>query len=507
MTRLLRIHQMMDVQVASRPEAVAMVDTDGRAVIWRKLADHVDEAADVLRAQGVGPGDRVLIVAENCVSVAVLVMACSRLDAWAVPVNARLTKAEIDRVTAHAGPKVAIYTSHVSAEATAHADAAGARSCATGCGALRLAPCVPGAAEAPEPGADQVAVILYTTGTTGAPKGVMLTHGNLIFAAKASRDLRALTPDDLLYGALPLTHVFGLASMMLAAMCAGSTVALAVRFSAAAMFDALRQGASVVPAVPRMHALLMDHAARHGYERADAPRLRYVSSGAAPLDPAWKRKAEAFYGLPLQNGYGMTETTAGVSGTRNALGDPDTSVGLPLPGVAVRIDASVGAEPGVGEVLTGGPHIMKGYFGDAEATARVLTPDGFMRTGDLGRIDDAGRLHIVGRTKELIIRGGFNVYPPEVETALNDHPAVVQSAVIGRPAEGDEEVLAFCEISEPGAVTEADLAAFAGARLAGYKRPSRVFIVEALPTAPTGKILKQALLDHFSHLIATGSNA
>ena len=503
MTRLTRIHQMLDPHVAARPDAIAVIDTDGRAVSWRDFADHVEAATALLATQGVGSGDRVLIVAENCLSVAVLVMACSRVEAWAMPVNARLTAAEIDRVTAHAGPKVAFYTSHVSTEAAARAEATGAQPCVTEFGAMQLAALTPGAAELPERGADQVAVILYTTGTTGAPKGVMLTHGNLIFAAEASRDLRALTPDDLVYGALPLTHVFGLASMLMAATCTGCTVELAIRFSADAMFDALRRGATVVPAVPRMHALLMDHAARHGLQKADAPRLRYVSSGAAPLDPAWKRKAEAFYGLPLQNGYGMTETTAGVSGTRNAIGDPDTSVGPPLPGVELRIDPSVGVEPDVGEVLTRGPHIMKGYYRNPSETARAITPDGFMRTGDLGTIDDAGRLHIVGRAKELIIRGGFNVYPPEVEMALNDHPAVVQSAVIGRPADGDEEVLAFCEVIEAGAVTEVDLATFAGTRLSGYKRPSRVFIVEALPTAPTGKILKKSLLTHFSSLIET----
>jgi acyl-CoA synthetase (AMP-forming)/AMP-acid ligase II len=501
MARLTRIHQMLDPHVAARPDAIAVIDTDGRAVDWRAYAEHVEETTALMATQGVRPGDRVLIVAENCLSVAVLVLACSRIGAWAVPVNARLTAAEIDRVTEHAGPKIAFYTAHVSAEAAAHADAAGAQPCVTGFGALRCAALMPGAVEPPEQGADRVAVILYTTGTTGAPKGVMLTHGNLIFAAEASRDLRALTPDDLVYGALPITHVFGLASMLMAAARVGCTVELAVRFSAEGMFGALRRGATVVPAVPQMHALLMDHAARHGHETAEAPRLRYVSSGAAPLDPAWKRKAEAFYGLPLQNGYGMTETTAGVSGTRNAIGDPDTSVGPPLPGVEVRIDQSVGAEQGVGEVLTRGPHIMKGYYRNAGDTARAVTPDGFMCTGDLGRIDDAGRLHIVGRTKELIIRGGFNVYPPEVETALNDHPAVVQSAVVGRQAGGDEEVLAFCEVSDPNAVTEAELATFAGTRLAGYKRPSRVFIVEALPTAPTGKILKHALLKHFSKLI------
>ncbi|WP_372891301.1 class I adenylate-forming enzyme family protein [Rhodosalinus sp.] len=498
MSRVTRIHQMLTPHADARPEDVAIIDTDGTRVGWAGYAAQVEEAADLLARQDVGPGDRVMIVAENCLSLAVLMLACSRRDAWAVPVNARLTAAEIARFTDHARPKRIFYTAHVSGEAAAHAEAAGAAPCSLRSGALRIAAGPAGPAEPVESGADHVAVMLYTTGTTGMPKGVMLTHGNLIFAAGASRDLRDLVPGDRVYGALPMTHVFGLASMLMASALTGCAIELVPRFSAAALHAALTQGATVLPAVPQMHALLMAYAAEHGHASLGEAKLRYVSSGAAPLDPTWKRKAEAFYGLPLQNGYGMTETTAGVSGTRNTIGDPDTSVGPPLPGVEVIIDESVGAEPGVGEVLTRGPHVMAGYYRNPEATAAALTRAGFMRTGDLGRIDAAGRLHIVGRAKELIIRGGFNVYPPEVEAALNDHPAVIQSAVIGRPVEGDEEVLAFCQLTGPDATDATELGAFVGERLAGYKRPTRIFVVEALPAAATGKILKHRLLDQFT---------
>ncbi|SIS64981.1 Acyl-CoA synthetase (AMP-forming)/AMP-acid ligase II [Roseivivax lentus] len=497
-----RIHQMVARHAAERPTAPAMIDADGTRYDWAGYAAAIDAAAALLAAQGVGAGDRVLIVAENCFAVAATVMACSALDAWALPVNARMSPAEIDRIAAHAEPRAALYTSAVSKEAAAHAEAAGAQAMATAFGNVHVAALPGGAPEPVEEGPGQVAVILYTTGTTGAPKGVMLTHGNLIFAAGASRDLRNLVPDDHVYGALPLTHVFGLASMLMASAMTGCQVELATRFSAEALYQALKRGATVLPAVPQMHAVLMAYAAQHGHETLGSDRLRYVSSGAAPLDPAWKRKAEAFYGLPLQNGYGMTETTAGVSGTRNAIGDPDTSVGPPLPGVTVRLDESVGNEPGVGEVLTAGPHIMKGYYKNPEATAQALTADGFMRTGDLGRLDAEGRLHIVGRSKELIIRGGFNVYPPEVEAALNDHPAVVQSAVIGRKvAGGNEEVLAFCQITAPGAVEAETLGRFVAERLSGYKRPSRILIVDALPAAATGKILKHKLLETFAEAL------
>ena len=286
---------------------------------------------------------------------------------------------------------------------------------------------------------------------------------------------------------------------MASATC-GAEVQLETRFSPERLLAALRDGASVLPAVPQMHAILMKHTAERGIETLQGARLRYVSSGAAPLDPAWKRKAEAFYGLPLQNGYGMTESTAGVCGTRNPIGTPDVSVGPPLPGVEVAIDAVEGQD--AGEILTRGPHVMKGYFRNEVETAKVLDKDGWLHTGDLGRSDADGSLHVVGRSKELISRSGFNVYPPEVETALNDHRAVVQSAVIGRPRDGNEDVLAFVQLTAPAAATPEELREFVSGKLSKYKLPSAIVIVEALPAAATGKILKNKLLDTFADRLA-----
>ncbi|WP_150120761.1 class I adenylate-forming enzyme family protein, partial [Sulfitobacter sp. HI0040] len=256
---------------------------------------------------------------------------------------------------------------------------------------------------------------------------------------------------------------------------------------------------TLLSAVPQMHALLMQYTKEQGLTSLGSDRLRYVSSGAAPLDPAWKRKAEAFYGVALQNGYGMTETTAGVCATRNPIGSPDTSTGPALPGVEVRIDDSVpGGGEGSGEVQTRGAHIMKGYYRNPEETAKALDAEGWLRTGDLGRIDEHGHLHILGRSKELIIHGGFNVYPPEVEAALNDHPKVIQSAVIGRMKDGDEEVLAFVQIAPGDDVTAEELRTFVKEQLAGYKRPSQIVLATELPAAPTGKILKHRLLAAFA---------
>ncbi|NIZ12818.1 class I adenylate-forming enzyme family protein [Phaeobacter sp. HF9A] len=492
-----RIHHLLDQNLATRSERPAIRDCDGETYSWGAYAALVQEAETLLRDRGAAPGERVLVVGENCLSLPVLINACSRIGVWAVPVNARMSSAEIARIKTHARPVLTLYTSHISPEAAAHAGSAEALD--TGFGRLRFEPGTPDPEPIPDE-ADAPAILLYTTGTTGDPKGVMLSHANLLFAAQASVGLRDLTAEDHVYGGLPLTHVFGVASMLMASAQVGAMVELVTRFDPARLYSALLDGVTVLPAVPQMHALLMAYAEKQGISRLENAKLRYVSSGAAPLDPAWKRKAEAFYGLPLQNGYGMTESTAGVSGTRNAIGDPDTSVGPPLPGVEVTLDLALGEDPEVGEVLTRGAHVMTGYFRNPEATAQAIT-DGWLRTGDLGRFDDQGRLHIVGRSKELIIRGGFNVYPPEVEAALNDHPAVVQCAVIGRPAHGDEEILAFVQPTAPGATDAATLRSFVAERLAGYKRPSRIFVVETLPAAATGKILKHQLLTRFAALL------
>lgn len=487
-------HDLPDAQAARRPGARALIDTTGADWTWAGLKAASEELAQVLARAGVARGDRVLILAENCNAAVAALYACSRLGAAAVPVNARQTAAEVDRVIAHATPAAILATTAVSPDAAAHAARLGAQPVEGRFGRLHMI------ARTGDPeGEGDVAVVLYTTGTTGTPKGVMLTHGNLIFGGRTSATLRGMTADDLIYGVLPITHVFGLASIVTAAAVAGACIRFEPRFVAARLYAALTEGVTLLSAVPQMHALLMEYTREQGFERLPGQTLRYVSSGAAPLDPTWKRKAEGFYGVALQNGYGMTETTAGVSVTQSGIGDPDTSTGPALPGVDLRIDETVpGGGDGAGEVVVHGPNIMKGYFRNTDATATALSPDGWLRTGDLGRLDGQGRLHILGRSKELIIHGGFNVYPPEVEAALNDHPQVIQSAVIGRMEAGDEKVLAFVQVAEGCDLTEADLRAFVAERLAGYKRPARIILATSLPAAPTGKILKHHLLDAFA---------
>ncbi|MEM6940066.1 MAG: AMP-binding protein [Pseudomonadota bacterium] len=490
---------LLEAQVTARPQARALLDSSGASWDWTTLDQASDALADRLRGAGVEPTDRVLLLSENCAAAVAALFAAWKIGAVIVPVNARMTEGEVTRIISHATPAAVLTTSAVSGEAARHGARIGAERLTGPFGTLDLA----ARQSDPDPALDGVSVLLYTTGTTGAPKGVMLTHAGMRFGGQASANLRRMTDQDIVYGALPITHVFGLVSVLTAAITAGASVQFEARFSAAKLFAAVRGGVSILPAVPQMHALVMQYVKEQGLERLDAPRLRYTSSGGAPLDPAWKRKAEAFYGLPLQNGFGMTETTSGASATDNPIGTDDISVGPPTPGTEIKIDAAApggdGAE--VGEVMVRGPHVMRGYYRNPEETTRALTTDGWLRTGDLGKIDGAGNLHILGRSKELIIHGGFNVYPPEVEAALNEHPQVIQAAVIGRAQDGDEEVLAFVQVAEGDPLKEAELRAFVKERLAGYKRPGRIFIATALPAAPTGKILKHKLLDAFSEAL------
>ncbi len=497
MVTMARVEDFLAHQVATRPNSPSLSDSSGAAWSFADLDRASDDLAEELRAAGVAALDRVLLLSENCAAAVATLFAAWKLGAVAIPVNARQTEAEVKRILDHARPAAVLMTSHVSKDAAAHAERLGASPVSGAFGRLELGTPL---ASNPDAELEGVAVLLYTTGTTGDPKGVMLTHANMRFGGEASSNLRRMVPEDVIYGVLPLTHVFGLVSVVTAAVSAGAQVRQEARFSAQALYEAVMGGVTVLPAVPQMHALVMQYSKEKGLAQLGSPSLRYVSSGGAPLDPAWKRKAEAFYGLPLQNGFGMTETCSGASATDNPIGSPDISVGPKTPGTEIMIDdqAPGGNGAGEGEVLVRGPHVMRGYYRNPAETEKALTPEGWLRTGDLGKIDEKGHLHILGRSKELIIHGGFNVYPPEVEAAINDHPQVIQCAVVGQLVAGDEKVLAFVQVAAEGDVSEEELRAFVGERLAGYKRPSRYIIATTLPAAPTGKILKHRLKEAFA---------
>lgn len=490
-----RVEDFLKARVNAAPDSMALSDSSGERWTYADLDRASDDLADHLRAAGVQPTDRVLLLVENCAAAVASLHAAWKIGAVIIPFNARQTAGEVEKVLNHATPAAVLMTAHVSDVAAAHGARMGAREVTGAFGALMLLE----NQSDPDTNLTDVAVLLYTTGTTGDPKGVMLTHDSVRFGGQASSKLRRMVPEDVVYGVLPMSHVFGLISVLVGACHTGAHVRIDARFSAQRLYDAAMDGVTIIPAVPQMHALVMQYTKEQGMERLASPTLRYVSSGGAPLDPAWKRKAESFYELPLQNGFGMTETSSGASATDNPIGSPDVSVGPITPGTRARIDAHAPGGNGVdeGEVQVAGPHVMKGYYRNPAETAKALE-GGWLHTGDLGKIDADGRLYILGRSKELIIHGGFNVYPPEVEAALNDHPQVIQSAVVGRTKDGDEEVLAFVQIAEGDVLDVAALRSFVKERLAGYKRPKHIILATALPAAPTGKLLKHKMIEAFA---------
>ncbi|MBI3453998.1 MAG: AMP-binding protein, partial [Rhodospirillales bacterium] len=346
--------------------------------------------------------------------------------------------------------------------------------------------------------ASDTAFLQYTSGSTGTPKGVVLTHDNLLFIAGRSSEMRRLARTDRVYAVLPVSHVFGLASVLNGTLYQGGRLDLIPRFEAEAAARAFAaDGITVFQGVPQMYARLAAFAESRG--NFLAPTLRYISSGGAPLDPGIKARIEALWGLPLHNGYGLTETSPTATTTVIERPVDDESVGPPLPDVGLRIVGPDGRAlpPGeVGEIEIRGRLVMKGYYRAPEATAAAMRPDGFFKSGDLGRIDARGHLYVVGRVRELIIRSGFNVYPPEVEGVLSAHPDIAVAAVIGRKAgDGNEEVVAFLQPKPGRCIDPEAMRAYAAARLAPYKRPSEYRVMAELPAAATGKLLKHKLKD------------
>lgn len=494
-----RLHQMFAQWVVNRPDAPAL--SDGmRSLTYADLDRAVTGTADRLRELGVRAGDRVLLVAENCVALCVSVLAISALDAWSATVNGRLSGREISTFLDHSGARRALYFDQASPDAAGHADHAGAVAEEFPLiGAIRVGPLVE---TAPEPvfaaAEDQVAALVYTSGTTGAAKAVMLTHRNLMFVAENSLRMRRLVPEDVVYGVLPLSHVYGISSLLSATLLSGAHLILAPRFRVEDMARSLAEdGVSVLHGVPAMYARLMDWVERQP-EAFRAPALRVAQAGGSPLTAPVKAGFERLFGLPLHNGYGMTETSPSICQTRMDAPRADCSVGPAIPGIEVMLHDAItpeggGPEDSVGELCVRGPNVMKGYYRAEEATRSAFLPGGWLRTGDLARIAADGAITIVGRAKELIIRSGFNVYPVEVEQTLNAFPEVMQSAVVGRDVDGNEEVIAFIETVDGDSLSMEALNAHLRENLSPYKVPSRIVVVPHLPAAPTGKILKAEL--------------
>ncbi len=480
------------------PDQLALVEAGG-SWSYGQLDAVVDGAHRWLRGLGVRPGDRLMIVGENCRTFVAVLLAAASLDAWPVLVNARLSPREIDEIREHSGARRVLYTTSTSTHAADHAARHGATiETHEGFGAIGVGPLN----ETVEPEAlsaniaERVAALIYTSGTTGLPKGVMLTHRNLLFMAAGSVGVRAVASDDRVYGILPISHAVGLSVVLLGSLLVGATLYLSSSFDPmSARVTLERDRLTLLFGTPAIFNQLLQYAKLRKISSLKFPALRIITSSGAPLDPVTKSGVENLFGMVLHNGYGVTECSPTIALTRPEAPRSDISIGPAFPGIEIQLlgsDRKPVSQGEVGELQVRGPNIMKGYYRAPKETAAAIDAEGWFNTRDLARLED-GNLFIVGRTKDLIVRRGFNVYPAEVEAVLNGHPAVARSAVVGRAIDGDEEVIAFVQLLPETALPPAELAEHAARYLAKYKRPSQILFVSAMPTTATGKIAKGEL--------------
>jgi long-chain acyl-CoA synthetase len=479
---------------------------DGGQLTYRHLDMASDRVAANLAAAGIEPGDRIALQLPNIPQFLVAYFGILKAGAVVVPLNVLLRAPEIAFHLSDSGARVLITWEGVLAEAAKGAEAAGlgriyAVGHAAGAGGAlpfeRLIEDASPPVETVTRDPADTAVIVYTSGTTGRPKGAELTHIQLYMNADIPGRLFGVRPDDVVITALPLFHVFGLSSILDCCVRFGATMSLIPRFTPAAVLAAIqRDRATIFEGVPTMFADLLSYPDLGGY---DLSSLRVAISGGASIPAPVLDAFEERFGLVILEGYGLTETASTTTFNPSEAERRAYSVGKPIWGTQTQIWDASGRPlpPGpehVGEVVTRGLHVMKGYLNQPEATADAFTGD-WLHTGDLGYFDEDGFLFIVSRKKELIIRGGYNVYPSEIENVLHAHPSVAEAAVVGVPDERlGEEVMAVVIVRGTMELGEPELVVWCRERLAAYKCPRIYQFRSELPKNTLGKVLKDELV-------------
>jgi long-chain acyl-CoA synthetase len=451
--------------------------------------------AALLGAHGVRPGDRVGVMLPNVPEFAAVYYGVLRAGGVVVPMNPLLKEREVAYYLSDSQARLFLAWHACGAEAVAGAARTGTDCVVVDSGFLDSLPQADSGLVADRDGAD-TAVILYTSGTTGHPKGAELTHANLGGNVEVvSTDLLELGPGDVVFGGLPLFHSFGQTCGLNAAVRTGACLTLVSRFAPEKVFTVLaRDRVTVFEGVPTMYVALLTASSTMEFDA-----LRLCVSGGAALPAEVLRAFEERFGCVILEGYGLSETSPVASFNQPGRVRKVGSIGTPIRGVEMKLVDADGkdmpvADPGeVGEIAIRGHNVMKGYWRRPEATTEAI-PDGWFRTGDLARRDDEGYYFIVDRKKELIIRGGYNVYPREVEEVLYEHPSVVEAAVVGVPDALHGEEVCAAVVLRPGArETVEDLQAYVKAQVAAYKYPRRIWLLDELPKGPTGKILKREI--------------
>jgi len=478
----------------SSPDRPAL-KINGQDVTYGQLHAMSAKLAGALRANGIEPGDRVALILPNVPAFPVAFFGTLLAGGVVVPMNPLLKAGEIDFFFTNSGAKVAFVWPDFVDEATKGAATSG----------TTIVPCGPlgpvegsyegGApiAEPTEREGDDTAIILYTSGTTGRPKGAELTHDNVsLNAMRCAEVIQQITPDDVIMGCLPLFHVFGLVVGLNAAVRVGASLALIPRFDPAAAIKVIGdEKVTVMQGVPTMYAAILNHP---DSDSLDATSLRTCASGGSAMPLEVMKAFEEKFGCVILEGYGLSETSPVASFNMPDRERKPGTIGLAIPGCEMRVvdlEGNEVADGEVGEIAIRGDNVMKGYWDNPEATAEAI-PDGWFRTGDLATRDDEGYFTIVDRKKDMILRGGMNVYPREVEEVIYQHPDVLEVAVVAVPDELlGEQVGAGVALREGSTATPEDIIAFTKERIAAYKYPRKVWLLDELPKGPTGKILRR----------------
>ena len=484
-------------------ESVAIISS-GEVMTYGALREQVAAMRGGLVGLGVEPGDRVAIVMASNKNFALAMFAILGAGGVIVPLNPQSPSAELSRELVASRPKM-VFVGPTGQAAFAGVDRAAAGivhvlvpegvelADTVAINDLLAADATPIVDREPA----DLAVLMFTSGTAGSPKAAMLTHGNLLSnLEQVQASPGAVRATDVALGVLPLFHIYGLNGSLALMLYGGGSIVLVQRFDPATAVESIRERrVTVVAGVPPMYAAWAAMLAEDA-TREDFATVRIAASGASKLDPAVGDRFYERFGLKIREGYGLTETSPVV--TSAGSGDPKAgTIGLPVPGVTVRLVDSNGEDAAIGdpgEIWVHGPNVFVGYWEDREATERALTPDGWLRTGDIAVADDDGYLTIVDREKDLIIVSGFNVYPGEVEEVLRAHPGVLDVAVVGvaNPHSG-ESVKAFVVPKPDRMLEEDDLIAFCGGELARYKCPTKVMFIDTLPVGLGGKVLRREL--------------
>jgi long-chain acyl-CoA synthetase len=480
----------------------AAIRLDGTTLTYAELDDLSARAAGWLLRHGLRPGDAVGIMMPNVPHFPVFYYGVLRAGGAVVPMNPLLKAREVAHYLGDSGAGlVLVWEGPTAGEgfageaARAGADSAGAEAVAVTDATLASVagwPVMPAVAPRAD---DDTAVILYTSGTTGTPKGAELTHANMHRnASVTATSLLSLGPDDVVMGCLPLFHSFGQTCGLNAAVLSGACLTLIPRFSPAAALEVIaRDRVTVFEGVPTMYVGLLSA----GAGTTDTSCLRLCVSGGAALPVEVLHGFEKEFGTVILEGYGLSETSPVATFNRFDNRKPG-SIGLPIEGVELTLvgpdDQVVTGTGEIGEIAIRGHNVMKGYWNRPEATTAAMRGDWF-RTGDLAKVDEDGFYYIVDRKKDMIIRGGYNVYPREIEEVLYEHPAVLEAAVIGIPHPSlGEEVGAAITLRPGTQATAADLREYVKQRVAAYKYPRHVWLVDGLPKGPTGKLLKREIV-------------